>query len=55
MPIDQKVCEASDSGVPFIVEHAHSSASKAFMEMVKKIGEFLKTEKNEDNMKTKVK
>jgi hypothetical protein len=39
--------------VSFVVEHADSSASKASMELVKKIGEFLKTEKNEDNKKPK--
>jgi len=42
IPIDQKVCEDSDKGVPFIIEHSDSSASKAFMEIVQKIENFLK-------------
>ena len=45
IPIDQKVCEDSDKGVPFVVEHSDSPASKAFMEIVKRVESFLKTEK----------
>jgi len=41
IPIDPKICEDSDKGVPFIVEHANSPAAKAFMEIVKKIENFL--------------
>lgn len=44
IPIDQKVCEDSDKGVPFIIEHADSPASEAFMEIVEKIEAFLKSE-----------
>jgi len=47
IPIDQKVCEDSDKGVPFIIEHKDSPATKAFMEIVKKIENFLKTKKND--------
>jgi len=43
VPIDQKVCEDSDRGRPFIMEHSDSPASKAFMEIVKRIEEFLKS------------
>jgi len=43
IPIDQKVCEDSDKGIPFIIEHADSAASKAFMEIVKKIEGFVKS------------
>jgi len=43
IPIDEKVCEDSDKGVPFIVEHADSPASKAFMEIVRRIEESLKS------------
>ena len=43
IPIDEKVAEDSDKGVPFIVEHADSPASKAFMEIVRKIEESLKS------------
>jgi len=53
IPIDQKVCEDSDKGVPFIIEHADSPASKAFMEIVKRIEAFLKAEKNDPKMEVK--
>ena len=43
IPIDEKVAEDSDKGIPFIVEHADSPASKAFMEIVRRIEEFLKS------------
>ena len=43
IPIDQKISEASDKGVPFIIGHADSPASKAFMEIVQKIENFLKS------------
>jgi ATP-binding protein involved in chromosome partitioning len=42
IPIDQKISEDADKGIPFITEHAESSASKAFMEIVWKINQFLK-------------
>jgi len=45
IPIDQRVCKDSDKGVPFIIEHRDSPASKAFMEIVKKIEVFLEAEK----------
>lgn len=53
IPIDQKVSEDSDKGVPFIVEHADSAVSKAFMKIVKKIEDFLVSEKkiNKKNQK----
>jgi len=41
IPIDQKICEDTDKGMPFIVEHANSPASKAFLEIVEKIKHFL--------------
>jgi len=41
IPIDQKICEDADKGRSFIVEHADSPASKAFMEIVGKIEHFL--------------
>ncbi|MGB9756641.1 MAG: Mrp/NBP35 family ATP-binding protein [Candidatus Bathyarchaeales archaeon] len=43
IPIDQKISEASDKGTPFIVKYPDSPASKAFMEIVKKVEEFLKS------------
>jgi len=45
IPIDQKICEDADKGKPFIVEHADSPASKAFMEIVQKIEQFLEHKK----------
>lgn len=42
IPIDQEICEDADRGEPFIVEHPNSAASKSFMEIVKKIEDFLK-------------
>jgi ATP-binding protein involved in chromosome partitioning len=41
IPIDPKISEDSDRGLPFIVEHGDSPASKAFMEIVKKVETFL--------------
>ncbi|MFQ6065058.1 MAG: Mrp/NBP35 family ATP-binding protein [Candidatus Bathyarchaeia archaeon] len=40
--LDPTICEDSDKGVPFIVEHMNSPAAKAFMGIVKKIEDFLK-------------
>jgi ATP-binding protein involved in chromosome partitioning len=42
IPIDPRVCEDSDRGVPFVTEHPDSEASKAFMKIVEKIKNFLK-------------
>jgi len=42
IPIGQEICEDADRGKPFIVEHPNSAASKSFMEIVKKIEDFLK-------------
>ena len=47
VPIDPEICEDSDRGTPFITEHMDSPATKAFMEIVKKIEGFLKTEKTQ--------
>ena len=42
IPIDSKICDDSDRGTPFIIEHAETSAAKAFMRVVEKVEEFLK-------------
>jgi MinD-like ATPase involved in chromosome partitioning or flagellar assembly len=42
IPIDQRICEDADKGKPFIVEHLNSATSKSFMEIVRKIEDFLK-------------
>ena len=47
VPIDPQICEDSDRGTPFITEHMDSPATKAFMKIVKKIEDFLKTEKTQ--------
>jgi ATP-binding protein involved in chromosome partitioning len=41
IPIDPEICRDSDNGMPFITEHMNSPATKAFMEIVKKIEHFL--------------
>jgi len=42
IPIDQRICEDSDRGTPFIIEHSDAPAAKAFMRAVNKIEESLK-------------
>ena len=42
IPLDPRICEDSDRGLPFILEHPDSPAAKAFMEIVKKIEGFVK-------------
>jgi len=54
IPIDPEICEASDKGVPFIVEHMNSPATKAFMKIVKKIEAFLKNKKDTNKSDEKV-
>ena len=54
IPIDQKICEASDKGAPFIIEYANSLASKAFMEIVRKIEAFLKSKEDIDDTEKKI-
>lgn len=44
IPIDPQICEDSDRGTPFVYEHRDSKSTKAFMEIVEKIKEFLKNE-----------
>jgi len=50
IPIDQKICEDADKGMPFIVEHANSSASKAFLEIVEKIKRFLERKQRSERI-----
>lgn len=42
IPIDPKICEDSDSGMPFMINHPDSPSTKAFKEIVKKIEASLK-------------
>jgi len=48
IPIDPKICEDSDRGVPFVLEHIESPSTKAFIEIVEKIEEFLKKNKKKE-------
>jgi len=41
IPLDPRICQDSDRGSPFIIEHSNSPAAKAFIEIVKKISGFL--------------
>ena len=40
VPLDPRVCEASDTGEPFIVKHKDTPAAKAFLEIAEKIEAF---------------
>jgi ATP-binding protein involved in chromosome partitioning len=53
IPIDQKISEDSDKGLPFIIEQADSPTSKAFMEIVRKVEAFLKDRENVADRQTK--
>jgi len=39
IPLDPRICEDSDQGTPFIIQHSDSPAAKAFMEIVRRIEE----------------
>jgi ATP-binding protein involved in chromosome partitioning len=41
IPLDPRICEASDLGHPFITENPDSPASKAFMKIVEKIKTYI--------------
>ncbi len=49
IPIDSKICEEADKGIPFIAGHADSPAAKAFKEIVQKVEDFLKNKKADQN------
>lgn len=42
IPIDPKICEDSDKGMPFIINHPDSPSTEAFKEIVKKVEASLK-------------
>ena len=54
IPIDPEVCRDSDKGIPFIITHKHSPATTAFMEIVKKIEDFLKNIKEIESSQSAV-
>jgi len=41
IPLDPRICKASDSGKPFVVEHHDTPAAKAFWQIVDGIESFL--------------
>ena len=43
IPIDPKICEEADKGIPFVVGHIDSPAATTFKKIVKKIEIFLKS------------
>ncbi|MEM3507147.1 MAG: Mrp/NBP35 family ATP-binding protein [Candidatus Bathyarchaeia archaeon] len=49
IPIDPEICADSDDGKSFIIERSNSPATKAFMDIAKKIENFLK---HKNNLKT---
>jgi ATP-binding protein involved in chromosome partitioning len=51
IPLDPKVSVDSDKGKPFVIEHADSPATKAFIEIVKKVETYLR---ERENMKTRM-
>jgi len=53
IPIDPEICRDSDDGVPFIIEHVNSPASKSFMEIVEKVEDFLKSKERMMKMEVK--
>jgi ATP-binding protein involved in chromosome partitioning len=48
IPLDPRICEASDLGHPFIAEYPDSPASKAFLKIVEKIKVYIQKEKARD-------
>ncbi|MFX0117049.1 MAG: Mrp/NBP35 family ATP-binding protein [Candidatus Hodarchaeota archaeon] len=50
IPIDPEICNDSDKGSPFIIEHPNSQASKAFMDIVKSIEAFFKRKRKMDEI-----
>lgn len=40
IPLDPRICETSDDGIPFIVKHPNTPASKSFIDIVEKIENF---------------
>ncbi len=51
IPIDPRICEASDNGHPFIIENPDSPAAKAFAQIVNKIKKYIQNkEKKHENV-----
>jgi ATP-binding protein involved in chromosome partitioning len=52
IPLDPRVCEASDLGRPFIMENPDSPASKAFMAIVEKIKTYIQEKEKQSSTET---
>lgn len=52
IPLDPRVCKASDLGHPFILEHPDSAAAKAFTKIVEKIKKYIEQKENSSTSKT---
>ena len=50
IPIDPKICEEADKGVPFVTGHVDSSAAKEFKKIVNKVEKFLEPKKVNQNL-----
>jgi ATP-binding protein involved in chromosome partitioning len=55
IPLDPRICDDSDRGISFVIEHPESPAAKAFMEIVKKIEESLKPAVKSEPLAVKMK
>jgi len=55
IPLDPRICEASDIGKPFIVEYSDLPAAKAFIEIVDKVEAFLKGKIDGPNLSSSIK
>ncbi len=49
LPIDPRVCDDSDNGLPFMAENQNLPIAKAFSEIVTKTKQFLETKKTGEN------
>jgi ATP-binding protein involved in chromosome partitioning len=49
IPLDPRICEASDLGHPFITEHPDAPSSKAFMKIVEKISAYIQEKEKVSN------
>ena len=48
IPIDPKIGVASDKGSPFVIENPDSPATKAFLEIVEKVEDYLRAKENKE-------
>jgi len=53
IPLEPEICEDSDRGTPYIIEHAGTPAGKAFMDIVEKIDFFIKHKETKNHIQEK--